>query len=68
MAHGKPGRPSKGNRDPLYVLMPVHLLEALRSRAKSQGMTVTDLVGETLAHELDVSYMEQEALPTSKAS
>lgn len=68
MAHGKPGRPSKGEREPLHVLVPVHLLEALRFRAKSQGMTVTDLVGETLAHELGESYMEQEALPLSEAS
>lgn len=70
MQRRKPGRPSRGEREPLYVKMPVHLLETLRFHAAGRGMTVTDLVGETLARELGIPYMKQETLPltSSKAS
>lgn len=68
MERRKPGRPSRGDREPLYVKMPVHLLQALRFQAAGQDMTVTDLVGEALARELGVSYMDQETLPLREAS
>jgi hypothetical protein len=59
------GRPWKGPRRQLRAQIPVSLFEAVYSEAASRGMTVTDLVGETLAREVHVPYSPQEALTTS---
>ena len=42
--------------------MPVSLRRALQQEAARRGMTVNDLVGETLAELTGVPYTEQEAL------
>lgn len=45
--------------------MPVQLRRALLEEAARRGMTVNDLVGETLAELTGVPYDPQEALKTA---
>lgn len=45
--------------------MPVPLRRALQEEATRRGMTVNDLVGETLADLTGVPYAEQEALKSA---
>lgn len=68
MERKKTGRPSKGDRKLVNYRLPRHLTEALEERARARGMTLTDLVGETLARECGVTYQLQEGLPLRDAS
>ena len=65
MARGKVGRPSKGDREEVRARVPVQLRRALLEEAARRGMTVNDLVGETLAELTGVAYDPQEALKTA---
>ena len=65
MARGKVGRPSKGEREEVRARVPVPLRRALQQEAARRGMTVNDLIGETLADLTGVSYGDQEALKTA---
>jgi predicted DNA binding CopG/RHH family protein len=65
--HKKTGRPSKGDRRMIAYKLPTHLIEATREHAARRGITVTDLIGELLAAEVGVPYMDQEALPLDKS-
>lgn len=68
MERRKPGPRPKGDRHLVNYRLPRHLTSALQKEAARRGMTATDLVGETLARELEVPYMDQEALPLSTTS
>lgn len=68
MERRKIGRPSRGDRRQVKVLMPRKLADALMAEAQRRGTTMTDFIGETVAQEIGLPYMEQEALPTSTAS
>lgn len=68
MERRKPGPAPKGDRILVNYKLPRHLVEALRAEAVRYGMTMTDFLGETLAEKLEVSYMDQEALPLSTTS
>lgn len=68
MERKKTGRPSKGDRKLAGYKLPVALLEAMSRYAAEHGMTMTDLVGESVADRIGVPYMPQEGLPLTKAS
>jgi predicted HicB family RNase H-like nuclease len=65
MARRKTGRPSKGEREEVRARVPISLRRALQEEAARRGMTVNDLVGETLAELTGVPYTEQEALKSA---
>ena len=65
MARRNVGRPSKGERQEVRARVPVSLRRALQEEAARRGMTVNDLVGETLAELTGVPYADQEALKTA---
>ena len=65
MARRNVGRPSKGEREEVRARVPVSLRRALQQEAARRGMTVNDLVGETLAELTGVPYAEQEGLKTA---
>ena len=62
MARRNVGRPSKGEREEVRARVPVQLRRALQQEAARRGMTVNDLIGETLADLTGVPYADQEAL------
>lgn len=68
MERKKTGRPPRGVRKQAAYKLPVALLEAMSRYAAEHGMTVTDLVGESVADRVGVPYMPQEGLPLTKAS
>jgi hypothetical protein len=68
MERKKTGRPSKGDRTQTTFKLPTPLLAAAKRYAAEHGMTVTDLVGETLAERVGTTYQTQEGLPLNKAS
>lgn len=62
----KPGPPSKGPRVQLKARLPEELYDAAVAEAARRGMTLNDLVGETLAQMTGVNYyLHQEALKTA---
>lgn len=65
MERRKPGPPSKGPRVQLKARMPERLYAAAIAEAERRGMTLTDLVGESLADLTGVPYITQEALKTA---
>lgn len=68
MERKKTGRPSKGDRAFVNFKLPRPLIAAMKEQAAERGMTITDLVGETLAAEVGVPYQLQEGLPLNQAS
>jgi hypothetical protein len=68
MERRKPGPVPKGNRILVNYRLPAHLVDAVREQAKQRGMTATDLVGEAVAANVGVPYMDQEGLPLADAS
>lgn len=71
MAHGKPGRPWKGDRKWLRAELPVELVAAVKALAERRNMSVTDLVGRMAERETGVPYdptpKQQETLPLKSA-
>ena len=65
MARRNVGRPSKGEREEVRARVPIQLRRALQEEAARRGMTVNDLIGETLADLTGVPYAEQEALKSA---
>jgi hypothetical protein len=63
--HKKCGRPSKGDRRPVFARLPRALADAAQEHATRQGMSLNDLVGELLSREVGVPYSDQEALSLS---
>lgn len=63
MEHKKCGRPSKGDRRPVFARLPRALADAAQVHAARQGMSINDLVGLLLSREVGVPYSDQEALP-----
>ena len=61
--HKKCGRPSKGDRRPVFARLPRALADAAQQHATRQGMSLNDLVGLLLSREVGVPYSDQEALP-----
>jgi hypothetical protein len=64
----KTGRPPKGDRTGVSLLLPTAFKAAAKEHAAQRGMTFTDLVGELLAKEIGLPYQTQEGLPLNKAS
>ena len=62
MAHGKPGRPSKGVRVPVQAMVPLALRRAIREQAAQRGMSINDFLGDALAEATGVPYTNQEGL------
>ncbi|MGH3499455.1 MAG: hypothetical protein ACRDQA_00925, partial [Nocardioidaceae bacterium] len=56
MERRKPGPPSKGDRVLMGCRVPRRFKEALLTEATRRGMTLNDLVGETLAEIVDAPY------------
>lgn len=48
--------------------LPTPLVEAIQKHAARHGMTSLDFVGETLAREVGIPYMEQEVLPLDRSA
>jgi hypothetical protein len=63
MERKKCGRPSKGDRRPVFARLPRALADAAQEHAARQGMSINDLVGVLLSREVGVPYSDQEALP-----
>ena len=63
MERKKCGRPSKGDRRPVFARLPRALADAAQVHAARQGMSINDLVGLLLSREVGVPYSDQEALP-----
>lgn len=63
MERKKPGPPSKGPRKQLKVRLPEPLLVAFQQKAREQGMSVNDFVGQLAAEVTGLPYNQQEALP-----
>ena len=63
MERRKPGPPSKGPREVIFVRVPPQLAAALRERAAATGRTVNDYVGELAAAATGVPYAAQVGLP-----
>ena len=68
MAQGRPGRPSKGERERIDLKVPPALKLAAMKVAAESGMTLMDFVGGLLAEATGVPYMAQEAMRLRQAS
>lgn len=53
-----PGRPPKGPRTRINLLLPDAFADLVRAEAAHRGMTLIDFINEALAHELDVELPE----------
>jgi hypothetical protein len=60
------GRPSKGERKPFLIKMPVALARELEAEAKRNGLDVTTWVTELVADRLQYPLARQERLPLSQ--
>jgi hypothetical protein len=59
----KPGRPSKGERKPYLIKMPVLLAAELEAEARRNGLDVTTWVTQLVADRLEFPLTRQEQLP-----
>jgi len=67
MAHGRHGRPSKGERQRIEVRVPPALKRAAEQAAAEGGMTLMDYIGGLMAESTGVPYSAQEAIPLLRA-
>lgn len=65
MERKKPGRKSRGDRRQMNTLQPRALADAAAEKATAHGLSLTDYIGQLLAHDLGMVYDAQEALPLS---